>query len=251
MQIEIKELRKTFDNGTRAIQGVDLSINEGEFVVILGASGSGKTTLLRSINGLVECEKGEIRFDKNIVSSSTLPLLRKKTGMVFQDFNLVNNLSSINNVLTGLLDSSNTLMSMMYLFTKDQKKLALSCLEKVGLLDKAYDRVDQLSGGQKQRVGIARAIIKNPTLLLADEPVASLDPMISDSIMTLLWNIRRQSGLTVICNLHQVELALKYSDRIIGLSGGRVVLDAQTQTLDENYIRKIYDGHSSGLFFNS
>ena len=251
MQIEIKELRKTFDNGTRAIQGVDLTINEGEFVVILGASGSGKTTLLRSINGLVDCEKGEIKFDGNIVSPSTLPLLRKQTGMVFQDFNLVNNLSSINNVLTGLLDSSNTLMSMMYLFTKDQKKLALSCLEKVGLLDKAYDRVDQLSGGQKQRVGIARAIIKNPTLLLADEPVASLDPMISDSIMTLLWNIRHEIGLTVICNLHQVDLALKYSDRIIGLSGGRVVLDAPTKEVDEAYIRKIYDGHSSGLFFNS
>jgi len=251
MQIEIKELRKTFDNGTRAIQGVDLTINEGEFVVILGASGSGKTTLLRSINGLVDCEKGEIKFDGNIVSSTTLPLLRKQTGMVFQDFNLVNNLSSINNVLTGLLDSSNTLMSMMYLFTKDQKKLALSCLEKVGLLDKAYDRVDQLSGGQKQRVGIARAIIKNPTLLLADEPVASLDPMISDSIMTLLWNIRHEIGLTVICNLHQVDLALKYSDRIIGLSGGRVVLDAPTKEVDEAYIRKIYDGHSSGLFFNS
>ena len=251
MQIEIKELRKTFDNGTRAIQGVDLTINEGEFVVILGASGSGKTTLLRSINGLVDCEKGEIKFDGNIVSSTTLPLLRKQTGMVFQDFNLVNNLSSINNVLTGLLDSSNTLMSMMYLFTKGQKKLALSCLDKVGLLDKAYDRVDQLSGGQKQRVGIARAIIKNPTLLLADEPVASLDPMISDSIMTLLWNIRHEIGLTVICNLHQVDLALKYSDRIIGLSGGRVVLDAPTKDVDEAYIRKIYDGHSAGLFFNS
>ena len=251
MQIEIKELRKTFDNGTKAIQGVNLKINEGEFVVILGASGSGKTTLLRSINGLVKCEKGEIRFDNNIISSSTLPLLRKQTGMVFQDFNLVNNLSSINNVLTGLLDSSNTLMSMMYLFTKNQKKLALSCLEKVGLLDKAYDRVDQLSGGQKQRVGIARAIIKNPTLLLADEPVASLDPMISDSIMTLLWNIRHEIGLTVICNLHQVDLALKYSDRIIGLSGGRVVLDAPTKEVDEAYIRKIYDGHSAGLFFNS
>ena len=251
MQIEIKELRKTFDNGTKAIQGVNLKINEGEFVVILGASGSGKTTLLRSINGLVKCEKGEIRFDNNIISSSTLPLLRKQTGMVFQDFNLVNNLSSINNVLTGLLDSSNTLMSMMYLFTKNQKKLALSCLEKVGLLDKAYDRVDQLSGGQKQRVGIARAIIKNPTLLLAEEPVASLDPMISDSIMTLLWNIRQQVGLTVICNLHQVDLALKYSDRIIGLSGGRVVLDAPTKEVDEAYIRKIYDGHSAGLFFNS
>ena len=183
MILEVNNLRKTFANGTKALQGVNFSINPGEFVVILGASGSGKTTLLRSINGLVKCESGEIKFHNNVISSSTLPILRKQTGMVFQDFNLVNNLSAINNVLTGLLDSSNNLMSMLYLFTKEQKKQALTCLEMVGLLDKAYSRVDQLSGGQKQRVGIARAIIKNQKLLLADEPVASLDPMISNSIM--------------------------------------------------------------------
>ena len=251
MILEVNNLRKTFANGTKALQGVNFSINPGEFVVILGASGSGKTTLLRSINGLVQCENGEIKFHNNAISSSTLPVLRKQTGMVFQDFNLVNNLSAINNVLTGLLDSSNNLMSMLYLFTKEQKKQALTCLEMVGLLDKAYSRVDQLSGGQKQRVGIARAIIKNPKLLLADEPVASLDPMISNSIMSLLWSIRSQIGLTVICNLHQVDLALKYSDRIIGLSGGRVVLDSPTHEVTEDYIRKIYDGHSNGLFFNN
>jgi phosphonate transport system ATP-binding protein len=249
--LEAKNLRKTFANGTKALRGVDFSVNQGEFVVILGASGSGKTTLLRTINGLVKCEIGEINFRNNTLSPTTLPLLRKQTGMVFQDFNLVNNLSAINNVLCGLLDSSNTLMSLLYLFTKEQKKQALSCLEMVGLLDKAYSRVDQLSGGQKQRVGIARAIIKNPKLLLADEPVASLDPMISNSIMTLLWSIRRKIGLTVICNLHQVDLALKYSDRIIGLSGGRVVLDAPTAEVNEEYIRRIYDGHSNGLFFNN
>jgi len=251
MLIEINDLKKTFSNGTKALRRVNFSVNQGDFVVVLGASGSGKTTLLRSINGLVECESGEIKFRNNIISSSTLPSLRKETGMVFQDFNLVNNLSAINNVLTGLLDSSNNFTSMLYLFTKEQKKQALSCLEMVGLLDKAYSRVDQLSGGQKQRVGIARAIIKNPALLLADEPVASLDPMISNSIMSLLWSIRRQIGLTVICNLHQVDLALKYSDRIIGLSGGRVVLDAPSADVSEEYIRKIYDGHSSGLFFNN
>ena len=251
MLLEIKGLRKTFDDGTRALQGVDLSVKLGEFVVILGSSGSGKTTLLRSINGLVNPEAGEVKFCDRVISSATLPDLRKETGMVFQDFNLVNNLSSLNNVLTGLLDSSNSLMSMLYLFSREQKIQALKCLEMVGLLDKAYSRVDKLSGGQKQRVGIARAIIKNPTLLLADEPVASLDPMISGSIMTLLRNIGHKIGLTVICNLHQVDIALKYSDRIVGLSGGRIVLDAPTKDLDEEYIRKIYQGHgSSGLFFN-
>ena len=250
MLLEIKGLRKTFDDGTRALQGVDLSVKLGEFVVILGSSGSGKTTLLRSINGLVNPEAGEVKFCDRVISSATLPDLRKETGMVFQDFNLVNNLSSINNVLTGLLDSSNSFMSMLYLFSREQKMQALKSLEMVGLLDKAYARVDRLSGGQKQRVGIARAIIKNPTLLLADEPVASLDPMISGSIMTLLRNIGHKIGLTVICNLHQVDIALKYSDRIVGLSGGRIVLDAPTKDLDEEYIRKIYQGHGSGLFFN-
>ena len=250
MLLEIKGLRKTFDDGTRALQGVDLSVKLGEFVVILGSSGSGKTTLLRSINGLVNPEAGEVKFFDRVISSDTLPDLRKETGMVFQDFNLVNNLSSLNNVLTGLLDSSNSFMSMLYLFSREQKMQALKCLEMVGLLDKAYSRVDKLSGGQKQRVGIARAIIKNPTLLLADEPVASLDPMISGSIMTLLRNIGHKIGLTVICNLHQVDIALKYSDRIVGLSGGRIVLDAPTKDLDEEYIRKIYQGHGSGLFFN-
>ena len=250
MILEIKGLRKTFDDGTKALQGVDLSVKLGEFVVILGSSGSGKTTLLRSINGLVKPEVGEVKFFDRVISSTTLPDLRKETGMVFQDFNLVNNLSSLNNVLTGLLDSSNSFMSMLYLFSREQKIQALKCLEMVGLLDKAYSRVDKLSGGQKQRVGIARAIIKNPTLLLADEPVASLDPMISGSIMTLLRNIGHKIGLTVICNLHQVDIALKYSDRIVGLSGGRIVLDAPTKDLDEEYIRKIYQGHGSGLFFN-
>lgn len=247
--LEIQDLWKSFDDGTRALKGIDLSVQSGEFVVILGPSGSGKTTLLRSINGLTEPDAGEVRFRGQNVSRSTLPALRKNTGMVFQDFNLVNNLSSLNNVLTGLLDSSNKLMSMLYLFKREQKLLALSCLDRVGLLDKAYARADQLSGGQKQRVGIARAIVKKPVLLLADEPVASLDPIIAHSILSLLHNIGNEFGITVICNLHQVDLALKFSDRIIGLSDGRIVLDAATKNVDEAYIRKIYSGHSRGLFF--
>lgn len=249
MLLEINGLRKTFGDGTRALRGVNLSAKSGEFIVILGPSGSGKTTLLRSINGLVQPEEGEIKFAGQTVSTDSLPALRKKTGMVFQDFNLVNNLSSINNVLTGLLDSSNKLASMFYLFSRPQKLHALKCLERVGLLEKAYARVDQLSGGQKQRVGIARAIAKNPVLLLADEPVASLDPVIAHSILTLLRNIGREFGITVICNLHQVDLALKFSDRIVGISGGRIVLDLPTPEVDENYIRDIYNGHDRGLFF--
>ena len=249
MLLKIQGLKKTFDDGTQALRGVDLTVKHGEFIVVLGPSGSGKTTFLRSINGLVQPDSGSINFKDKIISQTTLPFLRKRTGMVFQDFNLVDRLSAINNVLTGLLDTSNKLMSMFYLFTREQKLLALNCLERVGLLDKAYARADQLSGGQKQRVGIARAIVKNPVLLLADEPVASLDPMISKSIMILLRDIGREIGITVICNLHQVDLALNYSDRIIGLSGGRIVLNKLTSDIDEAYIRNIYRDQDHGLFF--
>ena len=249
MLLKIQGLKKTFDDGTQALRGVDLTVKHGEFIVVLGPSGSGKTTLLRSINGLVQPDSGSINFKDKIISQTTLPFLRKRTGMVFQDFNLVDRLSAINNVLTGLLDTSNKLMSMFYLFTREQKLLALNCLERVGLLDKAYARADQLSGGQKQRVGIARAIVKNPVLLLADEPVASLDPMISKSIMILLRDIGREIGITVICNLHQVDLALNYSDRIIGLSGGRIVLNKLTSDIDEAYIRNMYRDQDHGLFF--
>jgi phosphonate transport system ATP-binding protein len=171
--------------------------------------------------------------------------------MVFQDFNLVNNLSSLNNVLTGLLDSSNKLLSMFYLFSREQKLHALGCLERVGLLEKAYARADQLSGGQKQRVGIARAIAKDPVMLLADEPVASLDPMIAHNVMSLLREIGNETGITVICNLHQVDLALKFADRIVGLSGGQTVLDVAARDVDNAYIRNIYRGHDRGLFFDN
>ena len=174
--LEINDLKKTFENGSPALKGVNLKINKGEFVSILGPSGSGKTTLLRTINGLENSSGGEIYLDNKLVDNNSIFEVQRKTGMIFQEFNLVNNLSAINNVLTGLLNSSNKFLSLFYLFTKDQKIDALKSLETVGLLEKSYNRSDELSGGQRQRVGIARAIIKKPLLLLADEPVASLDP---------------------------------------------------------------------------
>ncbi|MDC1025986.1 ATP-binding cassette domain-containing protein, partial [Candidatus Pelagibacter sp.] len=171
--LEINNLKKTFENGSPALKGVDLKINKGEFVSILGPSGSGKTTLLRTINGLETSSSGEIYFDNKKVDYNNFLEVQKKTGMIFQEFNLVNNLSAINNVLTGLLNSSNKFLSLFYLFSKKQKIEALKSLETVGLLEKSHSRSDELSGGQRQRVGIARAIIKKPLLLLADEPVAS------------------------------------------------------------------------------
>ena len=238
--LEIQNLKKTFENGSPALKGVDLKINKGEFVSILGPSGSGKTTLLRTINGLETSSGGEIYFDNKKIDNSNISEVQKKTGMIFQEFNLVNNLSAINNVLTGLLNSSNKFLSLFYLFSKKQKIEALKSLETVGLLEKSYSRSDELSGGQRQRVGIARAIIKKPLLLLADEPVASLDPKSSNLILSLLKKINQEFGTTILCNLHQVDLAKKYSDRVVGLIDGRVIFDEKSNNLNETYLKKIY-----------
>ena len=238
--LEINNLKKTFENGSPALKGVDLKINKGEFVSILGPSGSGKTTLLRTINGLETSTGGEIYFDNKKVNNNNISEVQKKTGMIFQEFNLVNNLSAINNVLTGLLNSSNKFLSLFYLFSKKQKIEALKSLETVGLLEKSHNRSDELSGGQRQRVGIARAIIKKPLLLLADEPVASLDPKSSNLILSLLKKINQEFGTTILCNLHQVDLAKKYSDRVLGLIDGKIIFDEKSTNINESYLKKIY-----------
>ncbi len=238
--LEINNLKKTFDDGSPALKGVDLKINKGEFVSVLGPSGSGKTTLLRTINGLESLSEGEIYFNDKRINNNNISEVQKKTGMIFQEFNLVNNLSAINNVLTGLLNSSNKFLSLFYLFSKKQKIEALKSLETVGLLEKSHSRSDELSGGQRQRVGIARAIIKKPLLLLADEPVASLDPKTSNLILSLLKKINQEFGTTILCNLHQVDLAKKYSDRVVGLIDGKIIFDEKSTNINEVYLNKIY-----------
>ena len=237
--LEINNLRKNFNNGTHALKDVSFKVKKGEFISILGPSGSGKTTLLRSINGLEPIENGEVIFNNNKITKENLSEVQRKTGMIFQEFNLVNNLSSINNVLTGLLNSSSKFLSMFYLFTKEQKLEALQSLKTVGLLEKSYSRVDELSGGQRQRIGIARAIIKKPILLLADEPVASLDPKAALSTMKLLKKINNDFNITILCNLHQTNLAMEFSDRVIGLSDGSIVFDEEAKFLEKN-INKLY-----------
>ena len=247
--LSITNLDKTFEDGTRALADVSLDIEESEFVVVLGPSGSGKTTLLRCINGLVTPNAGAVVLDGQTVARDNLRQVRKRVGMIFQDFNLVGNLTALNNVLTGLLDRNGMVASLLYLFKKEHKLWALECLDRVGILAKAYTRADRLSGGQQQRVGIARAIVKKPVLLLADEPVASLDPLIAFSILSLLKDINRAHGITVVCNLHQVDFALRFADRIVGLAGGKVVMDRPTDQVGEGYIQDIYRGHDQGLFF--
>lgn len=249
MLLELNNIRKTFKDGTAALRGVDLVVEKGEFVVLLGPSGSGKTTLIRSINGLIKPDFGTIRFKGTSTLNEGSRQLKNQLGVVFQDFNLVENLSTLNNVLTGLLFSSNTFLSLFYLFSKKQKLEALDVLRRVGLLEKSHLRSSTLSGGQKQRLGIARAIVKKPALLLADEPVASLDPVISVSIMRLLKDLSKEFGITVICSLHQVDLALKFSDRIVGLANGKIVINSRTNVIDKSKIQEMYFGEIDGLTF--
>ena len=247
--LRIHALEKTFDDGTRALKGASFDVERGEFVVILGPSGSGKTTLLRSINGLVTPSAGTVEIDGRLVEARNLRTVRRQVGMIFQDFNLVGNLSVLNNVLSGVLDECGSFASLLYLFNRNHKLTALESLDRVGLLAKAYARADQLSGGQQQRVGIARAIVKSPLLLLADEPVASLDPLIAFNVLSLLKEISSAKKITVVCNLHQVDLALVFADRIIGLAEGRTIMDMPASSVDQDYIRNIYHGHDQGMFF--
>ena len=247
MELVLRDVKKLFSDGTMALAGIDLEVKQGEFIVILGPSGSGKTTLIKSLNGLEKPTSGSIEIKGTSESYFDNKYLKYRLGVVFQDFNLVENLSSLNNVLSGLLFSSNIFLSMMYIFNKQQKLQALHCLDRVRLLEKAHTRVSLLSGGEKQRVGIARAIVKKPSLLLADEPVASLDPVISFSIMKLLRDVSKEMGATVICSLHQVELALEFSDRIIGLSKGRKVLDDTPEKINKKKIKKIYGDREQEL----
>ncbi len=241
--LEVDNLRSKYTfNGPEILKGISFQVEEDDFFAIIGPSGAGKSTLIRCINRLIEPSSGSIKLhgtEMLLLKAGELRRIRRHIGMIFQEFNLVNNLSSINNVLTGLLNSSSKFLSMFYLFTKEQKLNALQALDTVGLLEKSYNRVDELSGGQRQRVGIARAIIKKPILLLADEPVASLDPKAALSTMKLLKKINKDFNITILCNLHQTNLAMEFSDRVIGLSDGSIVFDEEAKFLEKN-INKLY-----------
>ena len=248
--IRIRNLGKTFRDGTRALDRVSLQIIPGEFAVVLGPSGSGKTTLLRSLNGLTPISEGEVFVNQILLGPNSRRAIRLATGMIFQQFNLVGNLSTINNVLTGLLFETSIFRSLTYGFSRAQKLKALAVLDQVGLLDKAYTRADKLSGGQQQRIGIARAIIREPKIILADEPVASLDPVIAFNVLSTLRDICKKNGITVVCNLHQVDLALRFADRIIGLNCGKLLFAKPIHEVDKDYLQTIYGKESRGMFFS-
>jgi len=251
--LELRKVSKQYGLNTRALSDVDFSVKEGEFVSIIGPSGAGKSTLLRCVNRMIEASGGEIIFDgDNVLASNKRELkkIRRKMGMIFQHYNLVNRLSVMENVLHGRLGYKSTMAGVLGLYQEEEKQQAVKLLQILGLEEQMYKRADQLSGGQKQRVGIARALIQSPRLLLCDEPIASLDPNASKVIMDHLRNISTNMGITVLINLHQVEVALKYSDRIIGVNKGRVVYDGSPAELSSEQIHAIYGSEAGDLILD-
>jgi phosphonate transport system ATP-binding protein len=241
--LAIRNITKSYDNKTRALDDVSFTVPKGQFLAVIGLSGSGKSTLLRCINRLIEPTSGTILFDGQDVTGANaeeLRRIRRRIGMVFQHFNLVHRSSVLTNVLAGRLGYVNPAWSLINRFPKADIEKAREKLARVGIPDKADVRADALSGGQQQRVGIARALMQDPALILADEPVASLDPVLAHSIMQHLEQINKQDGVTVLCSLHFLDLVHRYADRVIALNGGRLVFDGLPKDIDDLKFKEIY-----------
>ena len=241
--VQLNHVTKDFGGGVLGLDDVNVGFHTGKITVLLGLSGSGKSTLLRHINGLTKPTSGEIRvLGQNLseLKQSELRELRRDIGVIFQDFNLVGPMSVLENVCTGRLGSLKGPRLSLMMYPKSVRREALEKLDRVGLADRAFQRADTLSGGQQQRVAIARALMQNPRILLADEPVASLDPVSSNEVMNLLLQISEEDNLTVVSSLHQVQLAVDFAERIIGLRAGKIVLDQSTANLTADEASRIY-----------
>jgi phosphonate transport system ATP-binding protein len=240
--LKIQNVTKTYPTGTQALKNVSFDVKDGEFLVVIGLSGSGKSTLLRCINRLIDPTEGKIfldNIDVTAASPAELRNIRRKIGMVFQQFNLVKRSSVMTNVLSGRLGYVNPWLSLVGFWPEEEKKKALKSLERVGIADKAYNRADALSGGQQQRVGIARALMQDPKVILADEPVASLDPVLSHSILQYLEQLNKE-GITVICSLHFLDLVHRYATRVVALKDGIKVFEGSAQEIDRAKFKEIY-----------
>lgn len=251
--LEVEALTKRYGNDTVALDQITFAVQPGEFVAIIGPSGAGKSTLLRCVNQLVTVSSGDVRFDGVSIPrlrGQALRRQRTQIGMIFQHYNLVSRLSVIENVLHGRLGYKGSLAGMFGIYSEDEKRDALRIIESVGLEEQCYKRCDQLSGGQKQRVGIARALVQRPKMLLCDEPIASLDPSSAKTIMDTLQSINRTTGITVLVNLHQVDVALRYASRIIGVNRGRIVYDGSPDRLSNEQIHQIYGSEAGELMLN-
>jgi len=241
--LEIKNLTKIYAGGTQALYDVSFTVKPGEFLAVIGLSGSGKSTLLRCINRLIEPTDGQIIWngqDITAASQDELLRIRRKSGMIFQHFNLVSRSRVITNVLAGRLGYVNPALSLLNRFPKSDMDMALKQLDRVSIADQAYKRADELSGGQQQRVGIARAMMQEPEIILADEPVASLDPVLAHSIMQHLETINKEDGVLILCSLHFLDLVHRYADRAIALNDGKLMFDGSPKEIDDERFKEIY-----------
>jgi phosphonate transport system ATP-binding protein len=241
--LRVEHLTKVYENGTVALKDVSFEVPDGAFLAVIGLSGSGKSTLLRCINRLIEPTAGRILWNDVDVTTATpdqLLKIRRRMGMVFQQFNLVKRSSVLTNVLSGRLGYVSPWRSLLGWFPTEDRRLALHNLERMGIADKAYVRADSLSGGQQQRVGIARALMQDPELILADEPVASLDPVLSHSIMRYLEQLNHEDKITVLCSLHFLDLVHRYATHAIGLKDGELVFVGSPKEIDDQRFKEIY-----------
>lgn len=241
--LKVENLTKVYPGGIQALDNVSFEVEKGEFLAVIGLSGSGKSTLLRCINRLIEPTEGKVTWDGVDITNASqeeLRRIRRRIGMVFQHFNLVNRSKVLTNVLAGRLGYSNPALSVVNRFSKADMEKAYAQLARVGLDDKAKARADELSGGQQQRVGVARAMMQDPEIMLADEPVASLDPVLAHSIMQYLERINQEDGVMVLCSLHFLDLVHQYADRVIALNEGKLVFEGSPQEIDDAKFKEIY-----------
>jgi len=252
--LEIKDLQQSYGAGTPVLRGISVRVEQGEFVGVIGLSGSGKSTLLRCINRLIDADAGEVLVPRALLGAQAnsasidvlklnrteLRYIRRKIGMIFQQFNIVKRLSVIDNVLSGGLGYQPTLRSTLRIFSEAERRRALVNLKRVGLLGHAYRRADELSGGEQQRVAIARTLMQQPVIILADEPVSSLDPKLSRVILDILKRVCSEDGITALVSLHMLELTREYADRVIGLKAGQILFDGATKDLTDAVVDAVY-----------
>jgi phosphonate transport system ATP-binding protein len=251
--LEIKQLNKIYPNGVQALKDISFNVKKGEFLIIIGLSGSGKSTLLKTLNRLLSPTSGTILFDgidTTKLEGKRLRLMRSQMGMIFQHFNLIPRKTVLENVLTGNLYRTGILKSILGMYSAETINLALKYIDIVGLKGKEKHRADNLSGGQQQRVAIARALMQNPKVLLADEPVASLDPATSHSVMEYLKKVNEELGVTVICNLHFLSLVRQYAHRVIALKAGALIYDGNPQKINEEWFKTIYGENAVDVTIN-
>lgn len=241
--IKFEHVSKVYSNGVKGLDDVTLTIDKGEFVAIIGLSGAGKSTIIRTINKIIDISSGKVMVDKIDVSQlkgKELRKFRRKIGMIFQSFNLVTRATVIRNVLTAKVPDMPFIKVLFGLFSKNDKIEALEALDKMGIVEKAFLRSDQLSGGQQQRVALARTLVQNPEIILADEPVASLDPVTAKQVMDDFKRINKEMNISILINIHHVELALEYADRIIGIQDGKIVYDGKAENVNNEILDRIY-----------